>query len=127
MTRTLQQVLASVSDVLFPAEIGEAPFRLDSRSADGDTALHVMMWRQDYEGARLLIEAGADVDAVGDMGETPLHVAVMQQDPKMISLLLDHGARDDVISEFGATAGQAAESRGGPVWEAFAKAKRKLR
>ncbi len=81
MTRTLEEVLQSVSDVLHPEDIGEAPVRLDSRSADGDTALHVMAWRRDHVGARLLIEAGADVDAVGDMSQTPLHVAVMQQDP----------------------------------------------
>lgn len=48
------------------------------------------------------------------MGETPLHVAVAQQDPEMIRLLLGHGARSDLVSEFGATAGQAAQSRGGP-------------
>ncbi len=98
MTRTLDQVLRSVSDVLYPEDLGEAPVRLDSRSADGDTALHVIAWRRDHDGARLHIEAGADINAVGDMDQTPLHVAVIQQDPTMVPLLLDHGARDNVIS-----------------------------
>ncbi len=124
MTRTLEEVLQSVSDVLFPADIGDAPVELDSRSADGDTPLHVMNWRRDYDGARLLIEAGADVNALGDMDETPLHVAVANQDPVLVRLLLDHGARDDLVSEFGKTARQAAQQRGGPVWETFAEARR---
>ncbi len=85
-----------------------------------------MMWRRDHEGALLLIQAGADVDAVGDLGQIPLHVAVMQQDPEMVSLLPAQGACD-VVSEFGATARQAAQRKGGPVWEAFAKARHSRR
>jgi len=127
MSKTLEQVLASTSDVLFPSELGDAPVTLTSRSSEGDTALHVVAWRRDHDAARILIQAGADVNALGDMGETPLHVAVAKQNPEMVSLLLENGARDDLVSEFGATARQAAESRGGPVWEEFAKAKRKLR
>ncbi len=37
MTRTLEQVLWSVSDVLFPADLGEAPVDINSRSTAGDT------------------------------------------------------------------------------------------
>jgi len=47
MTKTLEQVLHSVSDVLFPAEIGEAPVTVTSRSSEGDGALHVIAWRRD--------------------------------------------------------------------------------
>jgi len=109
---TLDEVLQSVSDVLFPEELGDEPVDLNSRSADDDTPLHVMAWRRDHRGARLLVEAGADVNAVGDMGETPLHVAVAQQDPEMVRLLLENGARDDVVSEFGKTTRQVAQSGG---------------
>lgn len=54
MTRTLHEVLQSVSDVMYPADLGDAPVRLDSRSTDGDTALHVVIWRREHEGARLV-------------------------------------------------------------------------
>ncbi len=124
MTRTLKQVLRSTSDVLFPAEIGEAPVTLTSRSSEGDSALHVMAWRRDHGAARILIEAGADVNAIGDMDQTPLHVAVMQRDVVMARLLLEHGARDDLVSEFGATARQEAKLQGGPLWDVFQRTNR---
>ncbi len=115
-------MLASVSDVLFPAEIGEAPVTITSRSSEGDTALHVMAWRRDHDAAHLLIEAGADVNALGDMDQTPLHVAVIQNDAVMARLLLDQGARDDLVSEFGATARQEAERQGGAIRALFQQA-----
>lgn len=37
-----------------------------------------MVERKDRYAVDLLIAAGADVNAVGDMGETPLHVALRQ-------------------------------------------------
>lgn len=88
-----------------------------------------MMWRRDHDGARLLIQAGADVNDVRDidvrgMGETPLHAAVAQQDAVMVELLLRHGAKDDVVSEFGDTPRKHARKKGGPTWEAFTKAAR---
>jgi uncharacterized protein len=70
----LEEVLMSTSDVLFPAELGERRVEVSSRDVDGDTPLHVMAWRDDVVGAEILLAAGADVDAVGDMGTTPLHV-----------------------------------------------------
>ena len=61
MARSVDELLQSVSDVLFPAENREKIVSLASRSSEGDTALHVMAWRRDLEGAQLLIAAGADV------------------------------------------------------------------
>lgn len=124
MTRTLEEVLELTSDVLFPAEVGEAPVTITSCSSEGDTALHVMAWRKDHDAARILIEAGADVNALGDMDQTPLHVAVMQQDPAMVRMLLESGTRDDVVSEFGATARQEAKRQGGTLWDVFQKSRR---
>jgi ankyrin repeat protein len=99
--RTLQEVLQSTSDVLFPAELG-------------DTALHVLVWRKDRYGVHLLIEAGADVNAVGEMGETPLHAAVTQKEVHIIESLLKAGAKSDIRSEFG-TASEYAKRIGGPI------------
>jgi hypothetical protein len=42
---TLEEILASTSDVLFPAEIGEHTVAIDSTDSDGDTPLHIMVWR----------------------------------------------------------------------------------
>jgi len=100
MSRTLDEVLQSTSDVLFPADLGERPVAIDSHDTDGDTPLHVMAWRNDLEAVQLLVAAGANVNAVGDMGETPLHVAVRSGNVAMVEVLLGAGARDDVRSEF---------------------------
>jgi hypothetical protein len=51
MARSLAQVLQSTSDVLFPAELGHAVVELGSRDVDGDTSLHVLVWRSDTDGA----------------------------------------------------------------------------
>ena len=120
--RTVNEVLMSVADVLFPGEEGR-PVSLTSRSSEGDTALHVMGWRRDTEGARILIAAGADVDAVGDMDQTPLHVAIMQDDIAMARLLLDAGARTDIRSEFGKTAIEEARAKGGEIEKLLERAR----
>lgn len=56
---TLEQLLQSVSDVMFPDQLGQATVSLASHGYDGDTALRVFAWRDDTASARLLLEAGA--------------------------------------------------------------------
>jgi uncharacterized protein len=107
--RTVDEVLASTSDVIFPAEIGRAKVSLDSRCCDGDTPLHVVAWRNDVEAAEVLIAAGADVNALGEMGETPLHVAVHNQNGRLARILLAAGARADIRGEFGTAREMAAK------------------
>jgi ankyrin repeat protein len=84
----LEEILQSTSDVLFPVELGKHPVTIDSTDCEGNTPLHVMVWRKDCNAINLLIEAGANVDAVGDMGETPLHVAVGEENLPIIEALL---------------------------------------
>jgi ankyrin repeat protein len=118
--RSLQQVLAGTSEFLFPGELGERVITHHSRSADGDTPLHVLAWQNDVEGVRMLITAGADVNALGDMGYTPLHVAVAQGNAPMAALLLQAGARSDLATEIGGTARDEALRQGGQVGALFA-------
>ncbi|EIC23629.1 ankyrin repeat domain-containing protein [Thiorhodovibrio frisius] len=59
--RTLDDVLQSASDVLFPAEMGRRKISVTSTNSDGDTPLHVMVWRKDQQAIAFLISAGADV------------------------------------------------------------------
>ena len=115
MARSLEDVLRSTSDVLFPGDDEERVVALDSRSSEGDTPLHVMAWRKDVEGAGLLTAAGADVNAIGDMDQTPLHVAIMQDDTQMIELLIKSGADTSLRSEFGKTALEEAVKKGGQI------------
>ncbi|WP_420546987.1 ankyrin repeat domain-containing protein [Curvivirga sp.] len=118
---TLEQLLASCSDTLFPAELGQASVSIDSRDVDGDTPLHVMVWRENIYGVSMLIEAGADVNAVGDMSETPLHVAVKLGNLAIIDTLLKVGANTSMISEFGETPMGLAAKAGGEVLKCVSK------
>ena len=117
--RTLKEILQSTSDTLFPAELNEKEVFIDSCDCDGDTPLHVMLWRKDSAGALILLEAGANPNAVGDMGVTPLHVAVLQGMPKAVEALLSAGANPSIRSAFGKTAKEEATALGGGIAKAF--------
>ena len=111
--RSVNEILMSLSDVMFPEDLGEHTVTIDSRGCDGDTPLHVLLWRNDVDGLKSLILAGAEVNAIGDMGETPLHIAVSENLPDAIEALLDAGADPDIRSEFGKTPREIAASIGG--------------
>lgn len=106
---SLEALLQSTSLALFPEQDGRARVSIDSVDVCGDTPLHVLLQRGNDYGCRVLIEAGAEVNAVGDLGYTPLHVAVMKGNEDMIALLLAAGARSDLPCEFGETAVAMAE------------------
>ena len=118
--RTLAEVLQETSDVLFP-HLEEAKVEIDSRDASGDTPLHVMAWRNDRHGAKLLIGAGADVNAVGDMSETPLHVAVRNEYLEIIEALLRAGADPNIRSEFDQTPLEIAKTMSKNIQKAFTR------
>jgi ankyrin repeat protein len=113
-TDKLGKVLASASDVLFPAN-PDTNVQLDSAGPCGDTPLHVMARRADMEAIKLLVEAGANVNAVGEMGETPLHVAVQKGHAQIVEVLLNAGALTTIRSEFDKTPAELAADLGGNV------------
>ena len=90
---------------------GEA---IDSRSADGFTALHFACFFGQPECARVLIEKGAAVDAVADnpMKVMPLHSAASARNLEAARLLLEHGAPVDARQQAGWTAIHAAAQNG---------------
>lgn len=116
---TLDDLLASCSDTLFPEAMGDAPVTLESRDVDGDTPLHVMVWRNNSYAVQRFIEAGANVNAVGDMSETPLHVAVREGNVAVVEALLGAGADVSCTSEFGQTPRDLADMAGGSMRRLF--------
>ena len=104
---------------MFPEESGSHPVAIDSIGYDGDTPLHVLAWRNDLAGMELLIAAGADVNAQGEMDETPLHIAIRQRNIPMIQALLEAGARDDLRCEFGDTPRERAPQYGKEIARQF--------
>jgi ankyrin repeat protein len=111
-TLTLEEILQTTSDRLFPAEMGEQYVAIDSVDCDGDTPLHVFIGGEETANALLLIQHGADVNAIGDMGLTPLHVAISHKNMAVVDALLKAGARTDIISEFGDSPASQAEKMG---------------
>ncbi|CAN5490314.1 hypothetical protein BH11PLA2_BH11PLA2_33900 [soil metagenome] len=100
---TFDDVFAAIeyADVILSNDGESKKIAIDTRASNGDTPLHVVGWWSDAEAAKLLVEAGADVNAIGDMSVTPLGVAVRQRNVTMIELLLAAGADPDHVDEFG--------------------------
>jgi hypothetical protein len=112
---SVKALLQSTSQVLFPAGFGKRLVTLESRAQDGDSPLHVLLWRKDEAGARRLVEAGADVDAAGDLQDTPLHVALRFKLADAVAMLLAAGANPDAPNVFGDMPRAAAYKQGGAM------------
>ncbi len=63
--------------------------------------------RGSLEAAKLLVELGIDIDALGDMNRTPLHCAAAFGHPDIYEYLISMGARTDIIDQFGKTPEQS--------------------
>ena len=74
------------------------------RTSDGDHLIHIASLRGDVETVRILLAAGEDVNAIGDMGNTPAHYAAMAKCQNLFDLLIANGADRDLENEFGAKA-----------------------
>lgn len=75
----------------------------------GRTALHYAAEHGYEDLAKLLIEKGANVNAVDAKGDTPLHLAALRGKSDVAKLLLDHGADVTIKSKDGHTALSLAE------------------
>ena len=95
-------------------ELARDPAAVNSRSADGFTALHFAGFFGQPESARVLIEAGAAVDAVATnpMKVMPLHSAASARNLDAVRLLLEHGAPPNARQQGGWAAIHAAAQNG---------------
>jgi len=87
---------------------------VDTRAADGATALHFAAERGDAALADLLLGHGASVDARTRNGVTPLALAALNGHSAVIGRLLDSGAEPDATSSEGETALMLAALNGRP-------------
>jgi len=85
------------------ALILETPKFVNSKDSDGNSLLHVAAANGNKELTDLLLEDGADVNAVA-LSLTPLIVAVRHQHADIAEALLAHGARVNAASSDGRTA-----------------------
>ena len=102
---SLPDLLEAVRGVCPPFD---HPVTVSSRDPFGDTPLHVAAVWGDVEAIEMLVRAGADVDAAGELGCTPLYEAV-GQGHAAARRLLDAGASPHLRNEyFGSTPAERA-------------------
>jgi ankyrin repeat protein len=106
------QVLASVAESGHYIGVDPKTMTVHTREPCGDTPLHIMAMRGDRYAIQLLLDAGADVNALGDMSCTPLYLAVTYKHTSCVELLLTCGANPDTASELGYTPRTLATAQG---------------
>lgn len=94
----------------------ENPASLSARSADGYTPLHFAAFFAKPEAARILLEAGAPVDAVADNSSRvqPLHSAAAGRQVDICRLLIASGADVNASQQGGFVPLHAAAENGDP-------------
>jgi ankyrin repeat protein len=85
---------------------------LPSRNGQGVHPIHSAVAGGSFAIARLLVDAGADVNAAQTGGFRPIHAAAQNGDTATVDLLLQAGARLDLTTEEGATAAALAAAEG---------------
>ncbi len=70
---------------------------------DGATALHWAVHRDDLEVTQLLLEAGANANAINDFGVMPMSLAATNRNASIVRTLLDAGANADAALLTGET------------------------
>jgi ankyrin repeat protein len=81
----------------------ERPSLVRGRTEIGDTLLHCAAAQGQPAACRLLLDGGADVNAVGNQGKRPLHYAARAGSLATAKVLLGHGAALDATDDRGQT------------------------
>src|SRR5579884_2953092 len=80
------------------------PYSIAPDAPDVAIPLHLAVLHRWYEGTKLLLDYGADVNAQDDRGDTALMEAARQGLVEIARLLLDHGANPHLLDEAGCNA-----------------------
>ncbi|MDN7861600.1 ankyrin repeat domain-containing protein [Burkholderia cepacia] len=75
----------------------------NQKGAVDDTVLHLATRTGALDDVKVLVDAGANVNSIGDLGNTPLHHAAMMGQLESARLLLKCGATTQAKNEFGQT------------------------
>ena len=94
----LRRINESVDD--FASQPARTP---NDRGAFEDFPLHKVAIWGDLEAAAVLLNNGADINAIGEDGDTPLHRAAAAGQQEMVKYLLSRGADAKLRNRYGST------------------------
>jgi ankyrin repeat protein len=93
-----------MGDIAMMKRILETNPNKDVRDAMGGTALHIAIFRSNFEAMMLLLDHGFDINAVADStGFTPLHYSVWLNNANAARFLLLHNADRGIKDNNGLT------------------------
>ena len=97
---TLDDVLRRINESVddFASQPAKTP---NDRGAFDDYPLHKVAIWGDVEAARVLLDHGADINAIGEDGDTPLHRAVAAGQEQMVKFLVSRGADVSIRNRYG--------------------------
>ena len=79
---------------------GATPIGLNDQDYTGDTPLHIVCRWDDFDSTDLLVQAGANVNAVGDKSQTPIFCTGSR---RIAEMLVKAGATLTIVDSFGCT------------------------
>lgn len=92
-------------------EYSEMPIpKVSTKSLFGDYPIHIAAVRGDIAEISILLDNGADINALGEHSYTPLHDAVEQGHLDAVRFLVNRGANINIKSEFDMTPLELADS-----------------
>jgi ankyrin repeat protein len=112
MNEELQKVLSSISDAVDFFLLGTPLQDVNRRGVFGNTPLKIAAVRGDLEATRVLLDNGADVNALQEDVCTALHYGASFGHSDVVALLLERGAAVDRIDRFGKSALDYAKGSG---------------
>ena len=107
---TVNLLLSHGADVTALNKQQQRPLHLANESIlnyfqvhSGDHTLHIAARNGDIQTVQLLVDCGADVNALNGDGQTPLHTAAggWKDCPELCSILLKHNAKIDAVDKDG--------------------------
>ena len=86
-----------------PVELANESVMMNFKVEKSNHALHIASRNGDTQTVQLLVDCGADVNALNKDGQTPLHTAAggWEDCPELCSVLLKHNAKIDAVDEDG--------------------------
>ena len=110
-TQPVNGFLAQAARAMFPDQ-GERSIDVRSKSADGDTALHMAALWGDAAAVDQLLTAGAFVNELGAGGRTALYYAALEGHVAVAERLITAGADPDLVVNIGMSSRDVASQRG---------------